>query len=237
MTSIKWKNIKEWLEKNKKWIDILTTIALGIMAIIISTCQLYISCSENDLIDKQTDLIKNQNTIIKLQTEFLYTPNLFVEFSTPVESNLYVKMRNDGKNVIKNVGLRVHYLIYDNKSHNSQYFQINGNDFKSIDSISIGQEREISLMHCGIYEAMERAERLIKVIKNGNVNNYNSDSSAVFAYIMIKYHCGPDEREFTLKRFVELLQDNDDKKIYLDEVGNFFDETDKINILKSLGLF
>lgn len=230
-------SIRSFLENNKNWLEPFAAILLGIMAITVSISQCSISEKEKALLEQQTQLSQKQYEVAKMQIEFLYTPNLEVEFSTPAEFDLKMFLKNEGNNVLKDIRIRIHTGLLNAEEKRFSYISISGNDWKTIDSIKSGKQVEVSLNNLGLRGDMDFLNRYKKLPGQSKRKNTLYNFSSVIKCFLIRFKCGPDLKEYTIKRYVDILEDLGTHDITLMEIGEYLDESERINLVRSLGIY
>lgn len=253
-------NIKSFLNHNKVWFETFAATLLGLMAIIISVLQFNISKKENILLEKQTKLSEvqtqltkeqlvrsritdsmqfvisqKQQNLLEVQTNFLYVPNLKVEFSRVFDSNKKIILTNDGKIGISDIRIRTHlgYYQYYNTSFKIKVFSLK--DWQHINLIKPDKIVELPLDTGRFRIDLQNLEVEKRLASKGKLLEpaFNSLIEIIECFI-IKYKSGPDLKEHIIRKYLEVHEDSKNKKLMLNDLDeNIFDRK-RFDVIKSL---
>jgi hypothetical protein len=190
-----------------------------------------------EIAKKQQNYIQSQTKLLEVQTNFLYLPNLKAEFNDIFDSNNRLILINEGKNDITDIRIREHtgyYKYYDNTFN--IYFKAL-NDWKQIKLIKSGKFLEIPLDTSGLRIDLNNLAVTKNEAKIGGLLDpaFNYVVRVVECFI-IKFKSGPDLRDRTIIKYLEVREDSRNKKLMLNDLDNFDSDRKRIDAIKSVQL-
>ena len=182
----------------------------------------------------QVEIAKKQENLLKVQTDFLYTPNLKVEFGNIFSPEYKIIFINDGKIDIKDIRIYMHLGLYFHYGNTFKLKRISFNNWEQIDILKPGNQKELFLDTANIMNDLNNLEVTKNIDKEGgfldSAWNYLVEP---YEYFVIKYKSRPDLKEYTVRKYLQIMLDSRSKKLMIQDLDFAPFNTEKIRAIKS----